>query len=461
MSKPESTPMQPMSLTATGDVAGKGRWSTRKRDPLPRGVFRHPSGVYAIRYTCSAGHVHQEKAGPIKSEAIRKHQERRSRAHDEPEWCPRSERRRARVEAEQRAATRPVTVEQYAARWLAEHVAVACKPRTRELYASVFKRHVYPALGDVALGDVTRERLRALLAEKAAGAGAPESALAGRKRALSRATLTNILIPLRAMLNAAVDDGKITANPAVRLGRFSRGLTDKEARKVSALSAEELARVLAVAVKLYPDYADLLHVLAWTGLRLGEACALQWGDLDVAGGFLEVRRTVSYRGYRLLVGAPKSGQARRVDLPAALVGRLRERQGVREAEAAVSGCDLSVWVFPAPADDAKPINAEHLRFKVWYRLLRHAGLRGVRLHDLRHTYASLLLQAGDPIVYVKQQLGHSSIQVTVDRYGHFIPGTNRQAVDRLAEATAPSSVPWNFEFSSTSRESDRDAGANT
>lgn len=60
----------------------------------------------------------------------------------------------------------------------------------------------------------------------------------------------------------------------------------------------------------------------------------------------------------------------------------------------------------------------------------------MRLHDLRHTYASLLLQAGEPIAYVKQQLGHSSIQVTVDRYGHFIPGANRQAVERLAAATS-------------------------
>jgi integrase len=92
-------------------------------------------------------------------------------------------------------------------------------------------------------------------------------------------------------------------------------------------------------------------------------------------------------------------------------------------------------VFPSPNDATKPLNAEHLRFKVWYRALRLAKLRGVRLHDLRHTYASLQLQAGEPIGYVKQQLGHSSIQVTVDRYGHFVPGANRSAADRLAATT--------------------------
>ena len=422
--------------------------TTKKKDAAPRGVFRHRSGVWAARFTCGAGHVHEEKVGPLKSDAIRTHAGRRQRAHDEPSWCPAAERREARAKAARAVTTRPVTLREYAERWLREHVAIACKPRTREHYASVLTHHVYPTLGAVALGDVTRERLRTLLAERsAAGRTSKKKDDKVQQAPLSRATLANILIPLRAVLNAAVDDGKIPGNPAVRLGRFSRGLSEREARKVQALTAEELARVLAVASKLYPDHADILHVLAWTGLRLGEACALQWDDLDQAGGFLEVRRTVGLRGRRLLVGAPKSGQARRVDLPVALASRLAERLSVREAEAAVAGQELSSWMFPSPSDPTQPLNAEHLRFKVWYRVLRHAKLRGVRLHDLRHTYASLLLQAREPIGYVKEQLGHSSIQVTVDRYGHFVPGANRSAVDRLAEMTDPALS--NFDFSST------------
>ncbi len=430
--------------------------STRKKDQAPRGVFRHRSGVWAARFTCGAGHVHEEKVGPLKNDAVRVHAARRQRAHDDAKWCPAAERREARAEMARAAVERPVTVREYAERWLREHVAIACKPRTQEHYASVFKHHVFPALGDVALHDVTRERLRALLAERVT-AGRP---LKGKDRTqqnrLSRATLANIVIPLRAMLNSAVDDGKIPGNPAGRLGRFSRGLNEREARKVEALCADELARVLAVASKLYPDYADFLRVLAWTGLRLGEACALQWEDMDLAGRFLEVRRTVGLRARRLLVGAPKSGQARRVDLPAVLVARLGERRSVREAEAALAGHELSSWVFPSPSDPTKPLNAEHLRFKVWYRVLRHAQLRGVRLHDLRHTYASLLLQAGEPIGYVKAQLGHSSIQVTVDRYGHFVPGANRSAVDRLAATTDPALS--DFDFSSTQAERNKGDG---
>jgi len=79
------------------------------------------------------------------------------------------------------------------------------------------------------------------------------------------------------------------------------------------------------------------------------------------------------------------------------------------------------------------LDPDNIRHRVFYKLLKVAGLRKIRFHDLCHTYASLLLQQGESPVYVKEQMGHSSIQVTVDLYGHLIPGGNRRAVDRLDE----------------------------
>ena len=81
------------------------------------------------------------------------------------------------------------------------------------------------------------------------------------------------------------------------------------------------------------------------------------------------------------------------------------------------------------------MDGDNLRHRVFYKLLGKAGLRRIRFHDLRHTFASLLLQQGESATYVKEQMGHSSIQITVDIYGHLIPGANRQAVDRLDDAT--------------------------
>ena len=81
------------------------------------------------------------------------------------------------------------------------------------------------------------------------------------------------------------------------------------------------------------------------------------------------------------------------------------------------------------------MDGDNLWCRVFYKVLAQAGLRRIRFHDLRHTFASLLLQKGESLVYVKEQLRHSSIQVTVDTYGHLIPGANRAAVDRLDDAT--------------------------
>ncbi len=91
------------------------------------------------------------------------------------------------------------------------------------------------------------------------------------------------------------------------------------------------------------------------------------------------------------------------------------------------------WLFTTP-NDGKQLDPNNMRKRVFYRCLDFAELRRVRFHDLRHTFASLLIQQGESLVYVKDQLGHHSIQITVDTYGHLVPGGNRQAVDQLDDA---------------------------
>src|SRR5215475_10727628 len=94
-------------------------WSRRKKDQAPRGVLRHPSGVWAIRYTCGAGHIHKEKVGPLKNDAVRAYHDRRGRAHAEPGWCPmiEAERERERVRAERARVRARVPFSQYATQY--------------------------------------------------------------------------------------------------------------------------------------------------------------------------------------------------------------------------------------------------------------------------------------------------------------------------------------------------------
>ena len=84
-----------------------------------------------------------------------------------------------------------------------------------------------------------------------------------------------------------------------------------------------------------------------------------------------------------------------------------------------------------------PLCGDNFRKRVWYRLLDRAGLPRVRIHDLRHTFASMLLANGESLHYVKEQMVHASIQTTVDVYGHLVPGSNRNAVNRLDDPAGP------------------------
>lgn len=96
---------------------------------------------------------------------------------------------------------------------------------------------------------------------------------------------------------------------------------------------------------------------------------------------------------------------------------------------------VPLWVFTS--EIGTRMDPDNFRKRVWPKLLAKAGIRQIRMHDLRHTFASLLIQQGESLVYVKEQLGHHSIRVTVDTYGHLVPGGNKAAGDRLDEpATA-------------------------
>ena len=103
------------------------------------------------------------------------------------------------------------------------------------------------------------------------------------------------------------------------------------------------------------------------------------------------------------------------------------------APVATLGGDPFAWLFPGR--EGYPVVPEHFRCLVWIPLLKQIGLQYRKPHTLRHTFASMLIQAGERLPYVKDQLGHSSITITVDTYGHLIPGTNKAAVDRLDDTT--------------------------
>ncbi len=109
---------------------------------------------------------------------------------------------------------------------------------------------------------------------------------------------------------------------------------------------------------------------------------------------------------------------------------LESHKKVVRKKAFAAGINNNLWLFPGKKW-TMPLDKNSWRKRVFYKMLDKAGMRQIRIHDMRHTYASLLIQAGESLVYVKDQLGHHSIQITVDTYGHLVPGGNKDAVDRL------------------------------
>jgi len=319
------------------------------------------------------------------------------------------------------------TFKEYAEVWMDTYAKTEIKESTRREYTAVLRNHLYPALGSLPFVKIRREHVRRLIAEKS-------------EAGLSRSTIRNILAPLREVYNNAIDDGLASFNPVARVGKFNKRKSAEN--KINPLKRKELSTLLEKTGERMPHYYPLLLCAGRSGLREGELIGLRPSDLDFHGRFIEVQRSIS----RGKVTTPKNGKARRVDMSLQLTNTLDALVAAKKAEALkrettkpanerrhpdeVIAEVMDDWLFTTP-NDGKQLDPNNMRKRVFYRCLDFAELRRVRFHDLRHTFASLLIQQGESLVYVKDQLGHHSIQITVDTYGHLVPGGNRQAVDRL------------------------------
>ena len=206
-------------------------------------------------------------------------------------------------------------------------------------------------------------------------------------------------------------------------------------KRVAVFTGEEVQAVLEAARRHLPRFHPFLLAALRTGMRQGELIALRWDDIDWRGRFIEVGR--SYRKGQF--STTKSGKARKVDMSDQLAAVLEEHRKALAAASLKKGRPMPELVFPASrtrSDGQKspsawtPMGPSGVR-RDFNLVLAKAGMRRIRFPDCRHTYASLLLGNKESLAYVKDQMGHSSISVTVDVYGHLVPGSNRQAVNRL------------------------------
>ena len=219
-----------------------------------------------------------------------------------------------------------MTLERYAEVFL-ERIEHTRKHTTFDDYKKLLDRDILPTLKLLDLQDITREKVKAL-------------ALAGLQKGQSPKTVQNIVRCLSSLLSHALEDNLVKANPALKPGKFLPKITKRH--KISPLTREEVALLIETAKAKLPRYYPLFLCAVRTGLRMGELLALQWGDIDWHGRFIEVRR--NYTHFKLTT--PKSGESRRVDMSKELAQTLRDVLTERQIEAAASqGTETSPWVF--------------------------------------------------------------------------------------------------------------------
>jgi integrase len=235
-------------------------------------------------------------------------------------------------------------------------------------------------------------------------------------------TVTHIRNVISGVLNGALDDETIPANPAMGL----KGLVKKKPKNdaINPLTAEELTTLLSTVQEHYKEHYPLFLVLARTGMRIGEALALQWDDIKLKDRYIHIQRGLA----RGKISYPKSGKDRKVDMSQQLTETLKRLKGNFKLKV-VDDKPEPEYIFKNTLGGLIDVN--NWRRRIFKKALEKAKLRTIRIHDLRHTYASLRINKGDNIADVSNQLGHHSVKLTLDVYHHWIPGDKKAEVDAL------------------------------
>lgn len=324
------------------------------------------------------------------------------------------------------------TVEKYIGQWLD---GLDLEASTVAGYRRLARNHVVPYLGPIAVNKLTATRISRHYKELREH-GRKDSKDSGG--ALSANTVQKVHVLLGAMLDSAKDDGLIAVNPA-RKAKIVKAPTGKQIRaqkpEMVTWSATELAAFLAWSRHTYNDHLFVLwHLIAHTGMRRGEALALKFADVDFTAGRVSVRRALdtTQRGQ---LKVTKTNRPRVVDVDAETVEILKSYRKQR-GSLSLTLARSDAFVFSTLSGETRQPKAITKAFGIRIRLARvELGddvLGHMTLKGLRHTHASLLLQAGEHPKVVQERLGHTTITTTMDVYSHVTPTMQKSAADRFA-----------------------------
>jgi len=313
-------------------------------------------------------------------------------------------------------ASERLTVGQYLNDWLVETLKSTVRPRTFQSYAELVRLHLVPGLGRIVLSKLGQQDVRRFINRKL------NSSLSPRRVQYIHAVLR------RALSDAVKDDlvsrnvAKLVASPKVTRIEIEP-FNPVEAREfLHAIQGERLEALYLVAIA--------------TGLRQAEILGLSWKDIDLDGAELTVRTTLQRIDGEFQFVEPKTARSRRtVAMPVIVVDALRTHRGRQVGEMLQAGNNWveSGLVFTPPTGG--PLADQSVRDQ-FYRILKNSNLRRQRFHDLRHSCASLLIAQGVSSREIMEQLGHSTITLTMNTYGHIFKEARREVADKMGQVLA-------------------------
>ncbi len=301
-------------------------------------------------------------------------------------------------------------------------VETRVKPSTVHAYRTTIRNHIAPELGGIPLARLKPQMFNNLY-QRLLQSG---NMVTGEGLAIS--FVGSIHAVIRKALNDAVDAGLLPRSPA-------KGVKPPRERA----SSMELRYWTPTELRTFLDLIRghrleaALHLIAMTGARRGEIAGLRWVDVDLEAARITIRQTLLTVGGEIQVSSPKSSRGRTLDLDektAALLRRHLDQQQSR-GEAYLNRDGGVGYVFRRK--DGGRIDPRDL-YAAFRWIVDNSDLPRIRLHDLRHTHASIAVKAGVPIGVVSERLGHSDPGFTLARYSHIMPGMQREAADMIARA---------------------------
>jgi len=278
------------------------------------------------------------------------------------------------------------------------------RDNTKEGYKGHLENHLNPHFGGLKIDQITYTVVE-------------QYVTATLKKGTSPATLRKILVTLSGIMKYAMKHRYIDHNPVREIERPADDTSGEKNGEMSILQPGEL---LALVDAADSQKERVIYMVAGlTGMRQGEIFGLKWTDIDWINQQIHVKRTYNHGKFY----EPKSKTSRRsIDLAPELVKELKMWQ---------LACPKGELDLVFPNSKGRPENKANFLRRQFYPALASADLPHMRFHDLRHTYCALLLDQGENIKYIQRQMGHSSIQVTLDIYGHLMEDVNQEAAAKL------------------------------